>query len=450
MPKHNSIINTFTLRSPSNNHHMKNLNYFIFCLLLSVVISCTHSKTIPPGLPKNFEVSATKMANTSDSSFHLILGLFGESPRAAVYPKLKGIPDSLYNIKKYFFPLDDVQAIFQSYKAGIISKEIVLNSLRKNIQDTIQCTADYVKTFVVIVTGISKKGHKYYLFDSNNNYDLSDEPIFNMAEKIPTNQPHKVLFERFANDKIEFDSTWISFHSYKNTDALWIKFCEHTLTSFTFDSIKYNLIAYPEDGLGVKYTDNVIFEISDSIHSGKQVFGNNQFAHLSDLYYQVSCSSDGRIISFNLDTNALEKGSTQINMPAIPFKAVTVKGDTVMFPKKYKGKYVLLDFWSTGCPHCIQDIRDCYRALYKKYGGDKFEIVGIADDPKSKVEKFVSQNMITWTMIPAPKSPIQQSYRISGYPALFLIDPEGIIISKGTELSKEKINDIIEKYLSQK
>lgn len=429
---------------------MKNLNFLIVSLLIFILIGCSHTKTNPPELPKSFEVSAAKIINIPDSSFRLIIGPLGDGPRAAIYPKLKGIPDSLHNIKKFVFPLDDVQAVFQAYKAGLIKKDIVLNSLRKNINDTILSSTEYVKTFVVIITGVSKKGQKYYLVDSNNNYDLSDESLFILTQRISPNQPHKVIFEKFFNGEIDLDSTWISFYGYKNADALWIKFCEQTFTSFTFDSVKYNMIAYPAYGIGVKYTDNVIFEISDSIHNETQVFENNQYAHLSDLYYQVSCSADGRVISFSLDTNALEKGSTQVNMPAIPFKTITLKGDTVMFPKDYKGKYVLLDFWSTSCPHCIDDIRNVYRDLYKEYAGNKFEIIGIADDPKNKVERFVSQNLIAWTMIPAPKSYIQELYKIDAYPALYLINPEGVIISKGQELRKEKIYTVFEKYLGPK
>jgi len=265
-----------------------------------------------------------------------------------------------------------------------------------------------------------------------------------MNEKADGNQPHKVLFERFINGKIQLDSTWIAFYGIKKTDALWIKFCEQTMTSFIFNSIHYNLIAYPSITEGAKYGKEVIFEITDSLGDKKQVFEYNQYAHLNNLYYHVSCSADGRTISFKLDPDALEKGSTQVNMPAIPFKAVTLKGDTVMFPKDYNGKYILLDFWSTSCPHCIEDIRNCYKNLYKQYGGDKFEIVGVADDSKSKVERFVSQNMIAWTMIPAPKSFIQKLYMIDSYPALYLINPDGVIISKGKELRKEKINAVFE------
>jgi len=388
------------------------------------------------------------MAVILDSSLHLIIDpLKGENPRAVLYPKLEGIPDSLINIKKYYLCLDDIQAVYQAYRDGLINKNDCINFLRKNINDTIVCTADYVKTFVIIATGISKTGQKYYLVDSNNNYDLGDEHLFIMTEKIPRNQPHKVMFEKFINGKIHSDSTWIAFYGIKKTDFLLMKFCECTATTFNFDSVQYNLVAYAQYGTRLKYTDDVIFEISDTIHEDKQVFGYNQYAHMGNLYYQVSCSDDGRIISFNLDTNALVKGSTQVNMPAIPFRGVTLKGDTITFPRDFKGKYVLLDFWSTSCPHCMDDIRNCYRDLYKKYQGNRFEIVGIADDPKNKVERFVSQNMIAWTMIPAPKSAIQKSYKINAYPALYLVDPDGVIISKGQELSKEKINAVFEKYL---
>jgi hypothetical protein len=65
-------------------------------------------------------------------------------------------------------------------------------------------------------------------------------------------------------------------------------------------------------------------------------------------YYLVNSSTDGRTMTFVSDTNALKKGSTQINMPGIPFTAVTIKGDTVNFPEDFTGKYVLPDFWSAG------------------------------------------------------------------------------------------------------
>jgi len=430
---------------------MKILKYSLIGLLLPVIIACTHLKPNPPELPKKFELKATKMKNVVDSSYHMFMFSFdGRNPRSVIYPKIKGIPDSLRNIRKYEFCLDDVQAVFQAYKAGLINKNDCVNYLRKHVQDTIQCTPSYVKTFLIFVTGISKKGTKYYLIDSNNNFDLSDDQPLVLSEKNLGIISHKVLFERFINGKIQSDSTWIALREIKKTDFLKMRFCEQTLTNFIFDTVPYKLLVYPEYGIGVNYNDEVSFELSDTVQNTKQVFGNDQYAKLKNLYYKVTCNADGRTIYLKLDTNALVKGSTQVNMPAIPFKTVTLKGDSIVFPKTYKGKYVLLDFWSTSCPHCIDDIRNTYKNLYNKYAGDKFEIVGIADDPKIKVEKFVSQNMIKWTMIPAPKSSIQEQYKIDSYPALYLIDPNGIIIAKGKELSKDKIYEVFEKYLGNK
>jgi len=439
-------MNILNFKRPNNNK----MGRIYFLLIWFLLPGCTHKRIIPPELPKNFEIQTTKIKSAIDSSFHLIISpLNSKNLRAALYPKITGIPDSLDHISKFIATIDYVQSVFQAYKGGLISGNDCQNFLRNNIKDTILCTSSYVKTFVIIATGTSKTGNKYYLFDSNNDFDLSDEQVFSLNERIPKYQPHKILYEKYVNGKIQSDSTWIAFNYSNKPDYILFKFCEQIKTSFNFDSIQYNLTAYSKYGTRINYTEETIFEISDSINKSKQIFENNQYAHLSDLYYLVNSSADGRTLTFELDTNALKKGSTQVNMPAIPFTAVTVKGDTVNFPEDFKGKFVLLDFWSTGCPHCIVDIQTCYRDLYKKFSGPRFEILGIADDPKNKVEKFISQNMIKWPMIPAQSSPILESYRVPAYPALFLVNPDGIIISKGQELNKEKINDVIGNYLNQ-
>lgn len=430
---------------------MKNLRCLCSFLIIPLMFGCAHVKPKPVELKKNFQLTAVKMETTADSSFQIYMFPLNEnSPRKVLYPKFKGIPDSLRKVRKYVLCMDEVQAVFQAYKAGVINRDDCLNFLRKQAKDTIQSTPDYVKTFIVFITGFSKMGKQYCLFDSNNNYDLGDDYPFILSKSNYRNEPHKMFFEKSINGRIQSDSTWIALSGDKNNDFLKIKFCEQTLSAFNYDSVSYRLLVSPAYGQGVNYSDDVIFELSDTIHTLPQVFGSGQYAKLKNLYFQVNCNFDGRSVFFKLDSNALVKGSTQLNMPAIPFHARTLKGDSILFPETFKGKYILLDFWSTSCPHCIDDIRNTYRNLYKKYAGEKFEIVGIADDPASRVEWFVSQNMISWTMISAPKSPIQGFYRIDAYPALYLINPDGVIIAKGKELAKEKITAVIEKYLGNK
>lgn len=56
----------------------------------------------------------------------------------------------------------------------------------------------------------------------------------------------------------------------------------------------------------------------------------------------------------------------------------------------YPGKYVYIDFWSTGCGPCIAGIKNLYNSNRKLMTGkhDKFVMVFITDDPESAYEPF--------------------------------------------------------------
>jgi peroxiredoxin len=354
----------------------------------------------------------------------------------------------LNEIKKYFIPVNWTQAVFQAYKAGLVDDDYVKRRLKKNVKDTTQCTKNNVKVFITIVTGKSKNGNKYSILDSNNDYDLSNDSVILLNQESFSKQPKKVLFENFVKGKVIKDSTWMDFFM-SERDVLRLRICEQVSASIMMDSLNYTLIAYPKESFNIGNYDNVIFEITETSSKKKQSCETNQYAFLDNNYYRVYASSDGQSVSFELDTNAVLKGSAQINMPAIPFETVSVNKDTIRFPKDYRGKYVFLDFWATTCPPCIKDIREKYIKLYEQYGGEKFEIIGIGDDPENRIKEFTMQNNIPWIMISDSKRKIQESYRVKFFPGLYLINPEGIIIAKGNELKKDKLELILKKCLME-
>lgn len=436
----------------NDKHFFENQIKFILILISSftLIFGCKspEPKHSENSKPKNFQVQAKKEKNNSfNSSFTFFVLPHGRSFRAPIHPNIKGIPDSLKDIKKFFIPVNWTQAVFQAYKAGLVDNEFVKKRLKKNIKDTTQCTKNNVKVYVTIITGKSKNGNKYSIIDSNNDYDMSNESVISLNQDSFSKQPKKVLFENFINGKVIIDSTWMDF-CVTEPDILWVKICEQVSASIVMDSLNYTMIAYPKDGFG-NY-DNAFFEITDNSSKKKQSFETNQYAFLDNNYYKVYASTDGRTVSFELDSNALNKGSAQINMPAIPFKTISVNKDTIRFPKDFRGKYVLLDFWATSCPHCIHDIRNVYIDLYREYGGEKFEIIGIGDDHENRIKKFIKQNRIPWIMVSDSKRKIQESYRVKFYPGLYLINPEGIIIAKGNELYKDRLDMILKKYIMEK
>jgi hypothetical protein len=115
-------------------------------------------------------------------------------------------------------------------KAGIFDKKGFDYYYNAWGSDTTDCTPDYVKTFVVIATGISKNGQKYYLFDSDNDYNLANEIPYetsinanNLFENTNSEfQPHKIICEKFIDNKIQKDSTWMAF--FEHSDMMWVQF----------------------------------------------------------------------------------------------------------------------------------------------------------------------------------------------------------------------------------
>nr|MBP7653759.1 TlpA family protein disulfide reductase [Candidatus Dependentiae bacterium] len=96
-----------------------------------------------------------------------------------------------------------------------------------------------------------------------------------------------------------------------------------------------------------------------------------------------------------------------------------------------KGKYVLVDFWATWCPPCVEEIPNL-ASLYQKYKSSGFEIIGISLDTNQDVlKKFISKNNIKWENYfdgKAWENPIARSNMISSVPSTFLLDKNGNVL----------------------
>lgn len=105
-------------------------------------------------------------------------------------------------------------------------------------------------------------------------------------------------------------------------------------------------------------------------------------------------------------------------------------GDTVRL-SDFRGKYVLLDFWSSSCAPCRGESK-WLRIIYKEYHSLGFEILGVSgDNIKQNWIAAMQHDSIPWKNVSDLKGWKNEAflrYDIKYIPQKFLINPEGIII----------------------
>lgn len=99
-------------------------------------------------------------------------------------------------------------------------------------------------------------------------------------------------------------------------------------------------------------------------------------------------------------------------------------------------KYVLLYFWASWCPSCLE-ARPQIENLRKSIPHDRLEVLAInigAGDSIESVRKFEKLHPISVPVLFDQGSKVSQSYGVRGVPFFVLIDPRGKIVYQGNEL----------------
>lgn len=120
-------------------------------------------------------------------------------------------------------------------------------------------------------------------------------------------------------------------------------------------------------------------------------------------------------------------------------KPLTIEGAKVdgshFSTADWKGKVVLVDFWATWCPTCMEEMPRVEKA-YADFHQKGFEIVGISNDHDTdQLKQFLVQNHaeMPWPQLFDPGNldwnPIATSLGVESLPTMFLIDKKGVVRS---------------------
>ncbi len=96
----------------------------------------------------------------------------------------------------------------------------------------------------------------------------------------------------------------------------------------------------------------------------------------------------------------------------------------------YRGKVVVLNFWATWCPPCVDETPSLV-TLQHYLGPKGGTIIGVSlDDDEQAYTRFLAQNGIDFPTYRDPSKKIPEEYGTYMYPETYIIDRQGRIARK--------------------
>ena len=123
----------------------------------------------------------------------------------------------------------------------------------------------------------------------------------------------------------------------------------------------------------------------------------------------------------------------QIGDPAPVVTLNDFNGKAVALPEAFKGKIILVRFWSLECGFCDKNMLLAFETFYQKYKDRGFIPVAINEGRVDKTdERLLKFTHLTYPMLVDEYSLVAKRFGVIGLPTTFVIDEEGIVRDKIT------------------
>lgn len=96
----------------------------------------------------------------------------------------------------------------------------------------------------------------------------------------------------------------------------------------------------------------------------------------------------------------------------------------------YRGKWVLVNYWATWCPPCLEEIPDLIALHAKK--SNNLVVIGVAMDYKNakQVTDFAEGLLVDYPIVLGNAQVVSQIGPVQGLPTTYLYNPEGKLVAQ--------------------
>ena len=131
---------------------------------------------------------------------------------------------------------------------------------------------------------------------------------------------------------------------------------------------------------------------------------------------------------------------------AADFRLTDTKGKTHTL-SGYKGKWVLVNYWATWCPPCLEEIPDLV-ALHEDRKNN-LVVIGVAMDYRNarQVTDFAESMLVDYPIVLGNDEVVRQIGPVQGLPTTYLYNPDGRMVAQQVgAITRE----MVERYIASK
>jgi peroxiredoxin len=129
-----------------------------------------------------------------------------------------------------------------------------------------------------------------------------------------------------------------------------------------------------------------------------------------------------------------------VNAPNFTLKDVDGQS---MSLESLRGKVVLLNFWATWCPYCVDEM-PAMEQLQREFKNQKVVILAINLEDPDTARTFMRQNAYTFTALVDSNNEVAELYQVKALPSVFIIDGDGALVTSFVgAVGKSRMRDAI-------